>query len=501
MFADGTTGPQAYAGQITYDHTNNRLTFGTNDGTTGLTIDSSQRVGIGTTAPISTLDVKGGLTITSLADWNTKANTVFELANPAVRLGIGYNSSDQVLVQAFDSSNASRALALQPYGGNVGIGTSSPSYLLDVSGSANLGIRYKSTGLYSGIILDNSSATGGGYVTAYQNGAQKAIFGVSGVIEGNITSDCALFGETGGNIRFYTNGSPSEKMRLDTSGQLGIGVTNPGQPVSILSPLSAQALGIWNRSLDNIYGGLYFKTSSGGGDQSYILNERAGTNGASLLIGTKPDGGSPVERIRISNLGAFKASTNGVYAYPTLANHEFRSTIDTVDVVQINHAGTNGSQYGVFVGTANDQNNTTLYFLACYGGATQRATIRSNGGLANYQANDVNLSDINVKKDISPAADTWNCIKKWEIVNYRYKDQSDDSDLNLGVIAQQIAQSCPEVITLFQEAKEATEDKPAQKERLGVKEQQMYWMAIKALQEAMERIETLEAEVAALKAS
>jgi hypothetical protein len=55
------------------------------------------------------------------------------------------------------------------------------------------------------------------------------------------------------------------------------------------------------------------------------------------------------------------------------------------------------------------------------------------------------------------------------------------------------------VITIFQEAKEATNEAPAQEERLGVKDQQMMWMAIKALQEAMERIEVLEAEVAALK--
>jgi hypothetical protein len=55
------------------------------------------------------------------------------------------------------------------------------------------------------------------------------------------------------------------------------------------------------------------------------------------------------------------------------------------------------------------------------------------------------------------------------------------------------------VITVVQEAKEATETEPAQEERLGVKDQQMMWMAIKALQEAQVRIETLEAEVAALK--
>ena len=128
-----------------------------------------------------------------------------------------------------------------------------------------------------------------------------------------------------------------------------------------------------------------------------------------------------------------------------------------------------------------------------------RFAFRSNGGLANYSANNVNLSDRNAKKDIAPAAGTWDCLKEWEIVNFRYKDQPDDADLNMGVIAQQVAESCPEVITIFQEAKEATEDKPAQEERIGVKEQQMMWMAIKALQEAQVRIETLEAEVAALK--
>ena len=41
---------------------------------------------------------------------------------------------------------------------------------------------------------------------------------------------------------------------------------------------------------------------------------------------------------------------------------------------------------------------------------------------------------------------------------------------------------------------------PAQEEivRMGVKEQQMYWMAIKALQEAQTRIETLEAQNTAI---
>ena len=124
----------------------------------------------------------------------------------------------------------------------------------------------------------------------------------------------------------------------------------------------------------------------------------------------------------------------------------------------------------------------------------------ANGGVHNYSANNVNLSDIKTKKDISPVESTWECIKQWELVNYRYKEQEPDSELTVGVIAQQIQQSCSEVVTVFQEAKDATEEEPAQEELLGVKEQHMIWMAIKSLQETQIRIEALESEVAALKA-
>jgi hypothetical protein len=216
-----------------------------------------------------------------------------------------------------------------------------------------------------------------------------------------------------------------------------------------------------------------------------------GTPGANdmpgrLVFSTTADGASsPTERMRISNKG----------------NTTITSVADNDAALRVDSNGTPGAQYGIYIETGNDQNDATRTFIGCVGGATTRAQIRSNGGIANYSANDVNLSDLNVKKNIAPAADTWSCLKDWEIVNFHYKDQSDDADLNMGVIAQQVAESCPEVVTVFQEAKEATETEPAQEERIGVKEQQMMWMAIKALQEAQLRIETLEAEVAALKAS
>jgi hypothetical protein len=206
-----------------------------------------------------------------------------------------------------------------------------------------------------------------------------------------------------------------------------------------------------------------------------------------LVFSTTADGAaSPTERMRIGSNGK------------TAINH---ADNDSVLYLQSSAASgyTEKIQTLVFAGYA--PNNTAARFLYCADTAAVRAEIRSNGGLANFQANNVNLSDRNVKKDISPAAGTWDCIKEWEIVNYRYKDQPVDAGLNLGVIAQQVAESCPEVITIFQEAKEATDDAPAQEERLGVKEQQMYWMAIKALQEAQVRIEQLESKVAALESA
>jgi len=201
------------------------------------------------------------------------------------------------------------------------------------------------------------------------------------------------------------------------------------------------------------------------------------------------------EKVRIDSSGRLLVGTSSA-SVDTL--FQVTQATDVDFCANLEHTTSSTTPLGIRIKyTASSPNNAGAVFLSAADSTATRFELRSNGGLANYSANNANLSDRNAKKDITPAADTWNCIKEWEIVNYRYKDQPDNADLNLGVIAQQVAESCPEVITVFQEAKEATEDQPAQEERLGVKEQQMYWMAIKALQEAQVRIEQLEARLTA----
>jgi hypothetical protein len=212
-----------------------------------------------------------------------------------------------------------------------------------------------------------------------------------------------------------------------------------------------------------------------------------------LVFSTTADGASsPTERMRVDSSGRLLVGTSsadadtGVLQCDSAVSNKYTAIFRNSNI----------TPYGIGIKyTAGSPNGSNQWFLFGTDSTTTRFYFRSDGGLGNYSANNVNLSDRNVKKDIAPAVGTWDCLKEWEIVNFRYKDQPDDADLHMGVIAQQVAESCPEVITVFQEA---TEDQP---EKLGIKDQQMMWMAIKALQEAQLRIETLEAEVAALKAS
>jgi hypothetical protein len=298
---------------------------------------------------------------------------------------------------------------------------------------------------------------------------------------------------TAGNAITFT-----QAMTLDASGRLGIGATSPSNKLVLRE---AGATSVYLQFLNNsdANGGYIGNTS--GGDLAVQ------TNNAMIFY----TGSSYTERARITSGGYFKASNDGTYLGSTASYHELRNDVDGNAAVVFSHDGASGQQYGLYVKTTNDQNDNTRYFLYCEGATTERATIRSNGGLANYSANNVNLaSDERLKKDIAPLASTWDKLKAMEVVNFRYKDCNDGDPALYGVIAQQVQPIVPELVVVTREAVEAkdavldedgNEVEPAVEaapEYYGIREQPMYWLAIKALQEAMARIESLEARLAAL---
>ena len=94
------------------------------------------------------------------------------------------------------------------------------------------------------------------------------------------------------------------------------------------------------------------------------------------------------------------------------------------------------------------------------------------------------------KKNIVSTDAKCGAVKAWSVKEFHYNADEDSDAKKLGVIAQDVETNHPELITEFKTTEDAT--------RKAVKEQQMMWMAIKALQEAQARIETLEAKVTAL---
>lgn len=127
-------------------------------------------------------------------------------------------------------------------------------------------------------------------------------------------------------------------------------------------------------------------------------------------------------------------------------------------------------------------NNSTNYFVYCYDSTnTLRAKIQTNGGLANYSANNSNLSDRREKMNFAPAGDYLAKICAIPVQTYNYIDQDMENDggLTLGVVAQDVQAVAPELVTESNWANEGEEPKM----RLSIYQTDMQYALMKALQE------------------
>jgi len=301
----------------------------------------------------------------------------------------------------------------------------------------------------------------------------------------------------GGDVVTLNTGG-SERMRIDSSGRVGINRT---------PSISSSKLEI------------------GGADNVPLINFEA--SGATAGIGIGAQAGSSAmrfyygttERASLNLHGAWKVkSTSGAYFNSVSKYHEINSNDGALTTVLIRNGSTYYANCANFWLYGGAPNNTQSQFWTCNDTAGQKASLQSNGGLHNYQSNNSNLCDEREKKNIEVLSSTWNSVKSWELKKFHYNEDEDSDDKRLGVIAQEIETTNPELITehtkvqskdevLWTEEDDLPEGvsvgdtKTAAQDaviRKGVKEQQMYIMAIKALQEAMTEIEDLKSRIETL---
>ena len=397
--------------------------------------------------------------------------------------------------------------------GRFGLGTTSPSDILHVIGDK---IRFSNTAnvSYYGTITHDAITTGSNIYNSQDNGGH--IFQVSGSEKSRIDASGRLLVGTSSS---RTVAGDQANLQVENVGVSRVTVTTnanstAGAFVNIVKSRSTSLNGKTVVQSGDSLGGVQFFGADGTNDiqAAGISAEVDGTPGTNdmpgrLVFSTTLDGASsPTERMRLTNQGAiWAASRAGVSVFGSSTHyHGLVQNSGGQWILGLQNNGNEGdSGFGLVITYANTApNNTTNSFIAAQDSSAIRFQVRSNGGIANYSGNNVNLCDEREKKNIETLDSTWDCLKHWELKKFHYNEDADTDDQRYGVIAQQVAEYCPEVITdwVKQEAKEAVLDddgneiEPAKEEilRFGVKEQQMMWMAIKALQEAQLRIEQLE---------
>ena len=142
-----------------------------------------------------------------------------------------------------------------------------------------------------------------------------------------------------------------------------------------------------------------------------------------------------------------------------------------------------------------DRNTSNNSYNLCLMGA-DRFVVRDSGNVKNVNNSYGALSDSRSKENIKDAGSQWNDIKALQVRNYNLIG----SDLTqIGVVSQEV--EAAGMSGLVEEAKLSKPDENGNDIiRKNVKYSVLYMKAVKALQEAMTRIETLETKVAALEA-
>ena len=358
--------------------------------------------------------------------------------------------------------------------GNVGIGTTSPDTYTD--GGKNLTVLSSTASTRANLALVGTQSSANeilGRLNFTNTNSTNTAYRVAMIdgIRGSDNNSGYLTFSTG-----YTTAA-SERMRIDEFGNVAINNITPTSfgKFSVRGAISVSGVpGQTSGHFSDASSGSIFITHASG-----VVTLNSDT---ALAFGS-----SLSEKARIDTSGRFMVGTT-----TALASANFSVDGTNSDYLS-RFYNSNASPAGTLIyysGAA--PNGTTSWFLKCQDNSAERMYVRSNGGIGNYQGNDVNLSDRREKTNFAPAKNYLDIICAIPIQTFNYIDQNhkDDPGLTLGAVAQDVQKVAPEFVM---ESNWGTEKEP--KMRLSIYQTDLQYALMKCIQEQQAIIESLKARL------
>ena len=314
----------------------------------------------------------------------------------------------------------------------VGIGTATPGAPLDVTAAGIVNAR-----------INNTASSADAYLIL-KNTAGESFFGV------NATGPY-IYTATAQAMTFATNNI--DRMRIDASGNVGIGGTPSAW--SVLTPalqlgttgsfitgqVATAAIYVGTNAY---FDGANFRYTTSGAVASYAAQANGVHSWHNAPAGTAGDAITFTERARITAGGYFKASNDGTYVSATGTYHEFNN--DAVGNPAANFKNTSATFNGqaVIINTSKAA-NTDFNLLSARANDVAVCIVRGDGNVTNTNNSYGQISDLKVKQDVVDAGSNWDDIKGVRVRKFRFKNNP-TGPLQIGVVAQELEAVSPGLI-------------------------------------------------------